>query len=190
MYKVLGNDGNEYGPVSAEQVRQWIAENRVEKKTPVFPEGGKDWVFLESLPEFAAAFGPPPLLATVKPSPQNTPPAPASVKPSEAAVNPQAAGLVKLLKPESPKETGDPRDNSRAWWAYCLGVVSVVPPFGALVGIPALILGISGLRFLRRNPGVGGRFHAWMGIVLGGAFALGYWVLILLVKLNGLSAPG
>lgn len=61
MYKILGSDGNEYGPVSAKQVKHWIAENRVDQKTPVFTDGAADWVFLESLPEFKAVFAPPPL---------------------------------------------------------------------------------------------------------------------------------
>ena len=30
MYKILGDDGQEYGPVSIEQVRQWIKENRLD----------------------------------------------------------------------------------------------------------------------------------------------------------------
>jgi hypothetical protein len=58
-YKVMGDDGQEYGPVSAEQIRQWITEQRLERKTPVQPPDSRDWVFLESLPEFAALFQPP-----------------------------------------------------------------------------------------------------------------------------------
>ncbi len=77
MYKILGSDGNEYGLVSAEQVKKWIMENRVEKKTPVMPEGGMDWVFLCSLPEFAAAFIPPSLVP---------PPIPSSAKVSKSGV--------------------------------------------------------------------------------------------------------
>ena len=56
MYKILGSDGHEYGPLSADKIKQWIADERVEKKTPVLPDGAKDWVFLSSLPEFAEAF--------------------------------------------------------------------------------------------------------------------------------------
>jgi len=55
-YQVMGENGVEYGPVSAEQVRVWIGERRLDAKTPVKPAGVRDWVFLESLPEFAAAF--------------------------------------------------------------------------------------------------------------------------------------
>ena len=56
QYTVMGEDGKEYGPVNVEQVRTWIGEERLEKKTPVKPDGARDWVFLESLPEFAKAF--------------------------------------------------------------------------------------------------------------------------------------
>jgi hypothetical protein len=64
-YVVLGGDGKEYGPVDAGQIRQWIAEERLEKKSPVKPPDAKDWVFLGSLPEFAETFAPCP------PPPQN-----------------------------------------------------------------------------------------------------------------------
>jgi hypothetical protein len=56
MYKILGSDGNEYDSISAEKIRQWIQEQRVDKKTPIMPEDGKDWVFLGEAPEFADAF--------------------------------------------------------------------------------------------------------------------------------------
>lgn len=51
-YTVMGDDGKEYGPVTAEQLRDWITENRLERKTPVKSSTAKDWVFLEMLPEF------------------------------------------------------------------------------------------------------------------------------------------
>jgi hypothetical protein len=56
MYKILASDGNEYDSISAEKIRQWIRENRVEPKTPVMPEGAADWMFLSDLPEFAQYF--------------------------------------------------------------------------------------------------------------------------------------
>ena len=60
MYKIIGADGKEYGPVSGEQLRQWIAEGRVESRTPVFVDGAKEWNFVGLLPEFANCFAPPP----------------------------------------------------------------------------------------------------------------------------------
>ena len=58
-YKVMGEDGQEYGPVADDQIRKWIMEARLERKSPVKPADSREWVFLESLPEFADAFQPP-----------------------------------------------------------------------------------------------------------------------------------
>ena len=55
-YKIVGEDGKEYGPISAEVLRQWIAEGRVESRTPVFVDGAKEWGFVGLLPEFAGHF--------------------------------------------------------------------------------------------------------------------------------------
>ncbi len=55
-YKIVGVDGRQYGPVAAEQIRQWIAEGRVESRTPVFTDGAADWTFVGLLPEFAGLF--------------------------------------------------------------------------------------------------------------------------------------
>ncbi len=38
MYKIIGADGKEYGPVTSEQVRQWITEGRANAQTKVQPE--------------------------------------------------------------------------------------------------------------------------------------------------------
>ena len=57
-YQVMGGDGREYGPVAADQIRQWIQEERLEQTTPVKRTDAKDWMFLGSLPEFAPAFQP------------------------------------------------------------------------------------------------------------------------------------
>jgi hypothetical protein len=69
MYKIIGQDGREYGPITAEQLRQWIVENRVERQTPVFTDGAKDWTFVGLLPEFAGFFpsGTPPTIAPLPP---------------------------------------------------------------------------------------------------------------------------
>jgi hypothetical protein len=40
MYKIIGADGKEYGPVSTEQLRQWLTEGRVNNQTRVLAEGG------------------------------------------------------------------------------------------------------------------------------------------------------
>jgi len=62
MYKIIGVDGQSYGPVNAEQLRRWLAENRVNAQTLVQIEGAPDWKPLNSIPEFA------PELKTVPPT--------------------------------------------------------------------------------------------------------------------------
>jgi len=63
MYKIVGADGHQYGPVTADQLRQWLAENRVNAQTLVQAEGATEWKPLGSLPEFGAQLKPP-LVAT------------------------------------------------------------------------------------------------------------------------------
>ena len=65
MYKILGTDGQQYGPVTAEHIRRWIAENRVHAQTLIQPDGALEWKPLSSFPEFAGETktAPPPLSA-------------------------------------------------------------------------------------------------------------------------------
>ena len=64
MYKIVGVDGRQYGPVSTEEVRRWIAENRANYQTLAQAEGAAEWKPLGFFPEFTAAFpmAPPPLI--------------------------------------------------------------------------------------------------------------------------------
>lgn len=57
MYKILGSDQKEYGPVSADALRQWIADRRVNAQTLIKPEGAADWTPLARFPEFSAGLG-------------------------------------------------------------------------------------------------------------------------------------
>ena len=63
MYRILGADGREYGPVSAEPLRRWIAEGRANAETRTRAEGAAEWKPLAQLPEFSLLFAPlhPPL---------------------------------------------------------------------------------------------------------------------------------
>src|SRR6266481_279088 len=55
MYTIRGADGREHGPVTADQVRQWIVEGRANAQTKVRAEGSADWKLLNEFPEFAQA---------------------------------------------------------------------------------------------------------------------------------------
>ena len=86
QYKIKGTGGAEYGPVSTEELQQWIAQNRCTRESLVEVDGSGEWV---------------PLL--------------------------------------------------------CL---------------PAIILGVIGLRRVKENPEVKGTAHAWIGILSGSFFLL------------------
>lgn len=64
MYKIIGADGRQYGPITAQQVRQWIAEGRANAQTMVQAEGATDWKPLWNFPEFSTnvPLSAPPLL--------------------------------------------------------------------------------------------------------------------------------
>jgi hypothetical protein len=56
MYQIIGADGRPYGPVSGEQLQQWIAEGRANAQTQTFATGATEWKPLGALPEFASRF--------------------------------------------------------------------------------------------------------------------------------------
>ena len=67
MYQIIGGDQKEYGPVSAEELRRWITEGRLNAQSRVKAEGDAEWRLLSTFPEFAdllaAAPGTPPPLS-------------------------------------------------------------------------------------------------------------------------------
>ncbi len=78
MYKIIGADGKEYGPITTEQLKQWFAEGRVNAQTKVQAEGSTEWKTLGEFPE----------LGTI----QSASPAPVTPLPGPA---PEAGGLVR-----------------------------------------------------------------------------------------------
>ncbi len=79
MYKIIGADQKEYGSVTADQLRQWITEGRVNGDTPVQFEGDAGWKPLSSYTEFAEALGLTPLTAPLQPLAGNIKP-PGAIK--------------------------------------------------------------------------------------------------------------
>lgn len=136
MYKIIGADQKEYGPVSAEELRQWIAEGRANAQSRVQAAGSPDWRTLSTFPEFAADLGRIPA----------TPPPPLSYaaasyrEPSRKTNGLAIAGFVFSL-------LGIP---------CCIGVASL---FGLVFSIIALLQ-------LRRRPQQSGRSLAIAGIFI------------------------
>jgi hypothetical protein len=69
-YIIFGDDGKEYGPVSGEQLCQWIADGRVHAGTQARDESAAEWTPLAGILEFHAALmsAPPPLSPAAAPA--------------------------------------------------------------------------------------------------------------------------
>ncbi len=98
MFKMIGGDGREYGPVTADQLRLWILDGRANGQTMVQAAGSADWVPLGSLSEFAESlsvaaqahgFAPPPPPAVTA--------AAEAPAPLATAVAPTAAGELHIF---------------------------------------------------------------------------------------------
>lgn len=55
MFTIIGGDGNEYGPVTVDQVREWLASGRANRDTQAKRAGEDQWKRLGDFPEFATA---------------------------------------------------------------------------------------------------------------------------------------
>jgi TM2 domain-containing membrane protein YozV len=84
MYRIVGKDGQQYGPVTAEQLRGWIAENRADAQTLAQADGTQEWKPLGSFPEFGADLKPP----------QVSPTTPPTVTPQPSAADPRASNKI------------------------------------------------------------------------------------------------
>ena len=144
MYKVRGIDGKEYGPVSAEGLKQWLSERRLTPQTMVQQVGSTEWLPVSSVPELASLFGtpaPPPSTAGVPPLPPGTGPAP---------------GPTPAVPPYSPPGGapvyGAPVQGKTSGLAIASLVLGILGACGitALLGI---IFGIISLRQIRQSKG-------------------------------------
>jgi hypothetical protein len=111
-YMILGGDGKQYGPVSAEQFRGWIADGRVNGATQVWRSGTDSWVPASSIPELGSA----PVVSAAAPI------AVAAVPPLSGAATPAAdPALLQQVK------------NGTSWF-YWIGGLSLINSFAALTG--------------------------------------------------------
>ncbi|MEZ6056605.1 MAG: hypothetical protein R3C01_07860 [Planctomycetaceae bacterium] len=73
-----------------------------------------------------------------------------------------------------------PYKNPQALIAYYCGLFSLFPVLGFFLGLAGLILGIRGLKARNARPAIKGSVHAWIGIIMGGLFAL-IWGAVIVV---------
>src|SRR6266849_5171080 len=81
MYKIIGADGKEYGPISVDQLKEWVAQGRINAATRLQSAGSAEWKAAGDFPELARVFavpgtrqpsqGAPPILSAPKPKVQD-----------------------------------------------------------------------------------------------------------------------
>jgi uncharacterized RDD family membrane protein YckC len=62
MFIIIGGDGKEYGPVTADQVRTWISAGRANLDTRAKALGSEEWRRLGDYAEFSSPMGAPPVM--------------------------------------------------------------------------------------------------------------------------------
>jgi hypothetical protein len=137
MYKIIGADQKEYGPITADQLRQWISEGRINAHTKVQTEGATVWKTVAELPEFAAALPPsaPPMPGT----PGYIAITPPAAKTSQLAIWSMITGILSLC------------------CFFCCPILGPLP----------IVLGIVALSQIKHNPQQTGSGFAIAGIVMG-----------------------
>lgn len=127
MFKIIGGDGKQYGPVTVDQVREWITSGRANGQTMAQRDGDADWKPLAQIPEFAEAFS-----ASATPPPPPSAPASAPLFPESTANADQVTrdALARSV------EINVGHCFGRAW-------VLLKSDFWPIVGISALILLVS-----------------------------------------------
>ena len=88
MFKIIGADGRQYGPVSADQLRQWVAEGRANAQSLVQADGSAQWKPLGEFLEFGQSSAPVSPPTTSVPTPRVPGPVPAP------AVYPKTNGMA------------------------------------------------------------------------------------------------
>ena len=140
-YKLRGADAKEYGPVTAAQVKAWVAEGRVNSQTLVQAEGAADWRPLASFPELTELSGAMPPL----------------VPPPEAESAGEAWSAEAVLARDYELNIGN--CVTRAWtvlWGnfgvvvggvalflliqFAMGVTKIIPLVGLMIGLANLII--------------------------------------------------
>lgn len=151
LYRVRLADGREFGPVAMTKLKVWTGEGRVPASAMIVDEATGEARPVREVPD----------LALILAAPPTTPGAMSKV----AGARPTAPGIL-------------PYTNSPALVSYYVGVGSIVCFIGLLAAPVAIVLGILGLRKVKRDPTVKGTAHAIVGIILGSLSIIAHGLLI------------
>lgn len=124
MFKILGADGKEYGPVAIDQLGRWIAEGRANRDTMAQKTGESGWKPLGQFPECAELLGLPPPIAAAQP--------PAMIAPGAMPATPMGV-----------YQTGGVNDRARALAEQAIKGPAIALIVTAGLGIALSLLGLA-----------------------------------------------
>ena len=130
MYYIQGADQKEYGHVSADQLRQWISENRLNRFSPARADGESLWKTLGDFPEFAEV-----LVGAAPPASEAPPSEPTTV--SAANASPYGSGF----RPSTPGISESVIDEKIK--VPAIGIITT-GALGALLSLTGVITTLSG----------------------------------------------
>lgn len=120
MFTIIGGDGKEYGPATAEQLRAWMAAGRVNLDTRAKLAGTDEWRRLGDFPEFSAPGVPPPMSA-------------------QPPVGPATTLPMSVSDPARPVELADRGMRFLSWLLDNVIGTLVVLPGALLVGVTVIM---------------------------------------------------
>ncbi len=138
MYYIQGADQKEYGPVSADQLRQWISENRLNRFSPARADGESLWKTLGDFPEFAE------VLVGAAPTASEAP-ASAPTAVSAANASPYGSGF----RPSTPGISESAIDEKMK--VPAIGIITT-GALGALLSLAGVITTLSGSNKVAELP--------------------------------------
>jgi hypothetical protein len=186
MYKIVGGDGREYGPVTGEQLRKWIAEGRISADTQVQGPGSLAWKPAAAYHDFEIAFA----QAGTPSASQPFVPPPPTAKTSGLAIAALILGLVGLgcnfltalpglicgllALVKIPKSGGHLKGKGLAISGICVSIVAMIVAsmwmYGLYKGVRKVVKGVTGIaeNMQRVNACVGEQMAAQTVKLLGG----------------------
>jgi len=151
-YIIIGGDLKEYGPISADDIRLWIAEGRLNEKSQAKGAGDAEFRPLAQFPEFADA------LVSRAGSPETPPPLAGSTGPSGISENDYDLDILGCII----RGWELVKNNMGVLFVGTLIYMLIEVAIGGLSGIPLIGSLFSIANFIISGPLIGGLFYLFI----------------------------
>ena len=160
-YIIIGDNGEEFGPATADEIRNWISDRRVDAHTLIRLEETQEWKRASEWPEFARSLS---AFLVAQQSHSGQPASAPTYAPTYA-----------------------PRANKLAITGLVLGILSMFTCCCPILPIPGLACSVTALNQIREKPSLySGKGAAITGLALS-LISIGLFVFL---QLSGASVGG